>query len=399
MYNDSTIMPGEAIGETYPQATGETEPNANAEQWAEAMGDVDEFQGEWSYGEPQTFSFTEVADLSAPETLEQDTSPDQALSGAGRLTSYGFDTVCRVYDLNTVLNAIDQTDVTSGEAVFNPVGKIYETIEPRPESRAYLFREIQKDLVANSENNNDPHLNTAHSPLGMTPYGEMYDKRLLQDNNSEQTSLDAILALKHLLNALKTDPRFKTLQQRAAAEGKEPADLLVSNTINPTITTFLNGINGEMSGGSVEEILDEIAEDETNQPESDSADSGNSPDGSANGANDQELVTVLDNVANETAEPDAADFVLGKFNQSVTPAANPSEKLVTETDDALFSDDDFQNILADEDGHLRHTSELDPSEVAAHLENSPSSAPLVAGPAHPANVPPPPPTSDPIRFF
>lgn len=372
MYNNDTIMPGEDAGESFPNASAEISPSANAEQWQEAMNDT-EFQGEWGYGEPQAFNLTEVTDTSVPESFEQDLSPNQEVSGASRLTSYGFDTVCRVYNLETVLTKIYNTDVTSGDAVFNPLGKIYEEIEPRPEARAYLFQEIQKDIVANDANNDDPNLNTARSPLGMTPYGEMYDKRLLQDNNQEQTSLDAIYALKHLLDALATEPRFEPLRQRAAAENKSIISLLVGDTINPTITTFLNGVNGELSVDSAEEVLDEIAAEEVNNPDS---------------AED-----AADDTAEDVAEDmtdDATDLVLEQFNRDNaglnTPDAteqNLADRFATPSGNDMFSDADFQNIRADEDRYARLADDFN-SDLAARLQSDHS--PDFANPAQPTTA-------------
>lgn len=298
MYNPTT-MPGETIGETTPNAAGETDPFNRAAEWENAMEDADAFQGEWGYGAPPEFvassssetskatieasgmseatpSFTTPETPEAPEAapttenFNQDFNPNQELTDASRLTSYGFDTVCRVYDLNTVLTKIRDTDITSGEAVFNPLGKIYEAIEPRPEARAHLFREIQKDFVVDNQQNDDPNLNTAQSPLGITSFGEMYDKRLLQ-KTPEQTSFDAIKAFKDLLNALDTEPRFEPLRQRAVKDGKTVIEILVGDTVNPTMTTFLNGVGSELAAGSVEEVLDKIESTELTEADDDLA--------------------------------------------------------------------------------------------------------------------------------
>lgn len=363
MYNDNTVMPGENIGETFPNNSPETEQSYRAAEWESAMGDADEFQGEWGYGERQSFDSLAEPASEAPlfsEKFNQDLTPEQQVSAAGGLAAYGFNEACRNgSDLNTVLNKIYNTDITSGDAVFNPIGKIYEAIEPRPEARAYLFREIQKDIAFDREHDNDPDSDAADSPLGMTPYGDFYDKRLAEGQQN-QTSIDAILAMKKLLDALATDARFEPLRERARREGKSVIDVLVGDTVNPTITTFLNGVNGELSGSSVEEVLDQIEEEsaklETNE----------------NGEEaipEEQTEEILEEIIKESPDSAVADAILAKFNQGIDDSNKPITAPKSEIDSSFLSDDDFQSILNDESNHLPNSSEFDSEEIIEHLKN------------------------------
>jgi len=409
MYNDNTVMPGEDLGETYPRSTGEISPNASSEygqtarasEWEEVMqdGDVIPFQGEWGYGqsynsrENPTFldtqsndSPTESPSLVNSEGFHQNLAPDQQMAGASRITSYGFDTASRVYGLDTVLSAIYNTDITPDMTSDDPLHKIYEVIEPRPEGRAYLYREIQKDLVTDNEQNNDPSLNTMHEPLGMTPYGEFYDKNLASDNH-EQNSIDAIKALKKLLDTLATSPRFQKLRDRAARENKSVIDALVGDTMNPTITTFLNGVGGELSESSVEEVLDEIAEEEIAKGDSDGILSDRPEDELEEMFDGEpkpeklvqdELDAILDGAqpdgepasddSNELLSDDElTDEIINRFNRAATeqgPAVPRPQDNISE----FLTDDEFEAILHDEESHLTPASEFDSAEIIERLK-------------------------------
>lgn len=369
-------MPGESAGESYPNPTGEVEPNSSADfesssasEWETEMEDMEEFSMERVFESSPT----------TPEHIEQERTPDQQVATAGLLAAYGLNTACRQYDLKTILTKVYNTDVTSGDAVFNPLGKIYEEIEPRPEARAYLFREIQKDSALDRQHDNDPDSDALNNPLGMTPYGEMYDKRLNQ-NTQEQTSLDAILALKKLLDSLAVEPRFENLRQRANKEGKSIIDLLVGNTINPTLTTFLTGVNGELSASSVEEILDEIEVESSADPEPTNADN-ELIDSFADSTNTQDDTGELDNSSEITEDTAAAtnpdtfgdplddevtNAILAKFNQpDNAETAQPRRK----SSQDFLSDAEFKDILNDESIRRPAMSEFDSEEIIMRLKN------------------------------
>ncbi len=380
MYNDDTIMPGENIGETYPNTSGETDPASRAAAWENEMEGVEEFSMDRVF---EDYSAPTPEDSLPPEQFNQESTPDQQVADASLLAGYGFNAACRQYDLKTVLTKIYNTDLTSGDAAFNPLGKIYEEIEPRPEARAYLFREIQKDAALDRDQDNDPSTDTSHSPLGMTPYGDFYDKRRPHDGY-EQTSLDAILAMRKLLDALAIEPRFKPLRQRAEQEGKSIIDLLVGDTVDPTITTFLSGVNGELSSGSVEEILDEIATDESinadNLEDEETAPAGDAKGMlgfAANDAEDAELAPDSDalifdtdvdlppefSAGSESSGDDITDTILAKFNQ-----ANDISGRSASSNSEFLTDSEFNDILRDESRINVPTSEFDSEEIVNRLK-------------------------------
>lgn len=101
---------------------------AKAAEWGTAMEDAPAFAGEWGYG----------------ETYENPDAPESSPSSdAASLTDYGLDTASRIYGLNTVLDAILETNETASDAE-NPIGSIYDRLAPSPEDRKFLFREIKK---------------------------------------------------------------------------------------------------------------------------------------------------------------------------------------------------------------------------------------------------------------
>ena len=67
--------------------------------------------------------------------------------------------------------------------------------------------------------------------------------------------------MKTLLDALSNDPRFADLRQRAAAEGRDIVSYITSGNVNPTVTSFFDGLDAA-NGGSVEEILNDIEKSE-----------------------------------------------------------------------------------------------------------------------------------------
>ncbi len=60
---------------------------------------------------------------------------------------------------------------------------------------------------------------------------------------------------------LGNDPRFEDVRNRAAEEGKDVVSYLTSDEVNPTLSNFFEGLDAA-SGGSAEEVLDEIFEEE-----------------------------------------------------------------------------------------------------------------------------------------
>lgn len=200
-----------------------------ADVWEEANMEEDapEFQGEDPYN-PKN-----------PDELEEEEAPekeavDRGYGGAEKLTSYGLDTAARIYGLDTVLKAVEETDETDRDAL-NPMGSIYERLAPSPEEREFLFDEMDKD--------------------------DDEEQKAERKTDEPEDVNNAIRQMKKILDALENDPRFEDVRQRAADEGKDVISYLVSGEVNPTITTFFDGLDAA-SGGSVEEILDEIEQEE-----------------------------------------------------------------------------------------------------------------------------------------
>lgn len=368
---DNSTMPGEDAGEQAHENSGELDPAqaARASEWEAAMQDgVSEFSGEWAYGEPQDFA-PEASTASASETFDQNLAPNSELSGAGRITSYGFDTASRIYGLNNVLTKIYETDITANGVVQNPLGAIYQNLEPSVEGRAHLFREIQKDIVVNNEHNDDVDLNTAHLPVGLTPYGDFYDKEMLQDNH-EQTSIDAIVALKKLLDSLATAPRFEQLRERAQAERKSVIDLLVGDTTNPTITTFLNGIGGELSESNVEEIIEQIEDRAEELAEADDAlELGIIED--VEHSEDSENPAKTDENSNPESALNEEELLeqrlVDRFNQSLSN--QPGSHLRSKEAADNLSDAEFAAILAEESTKIAPSNDFDSDDIIARLKS------------------------------
>lgn len=368
---DNSTMPGEDAGEQAHENSGELDPAqaARASEWEAAMQDgVSEFSGEWAYGEPQDFA-PEASTTSTSEIFEQNFAPNPELSGAGRITSYGFDTASRIYGLNNVLTKIYETDITANGVVQNPLGAIYQNLEPSAEGRAHLFREIQKDIVVDNEHNDDTDLNTVHLPVGLTPYGDFYDKEMLQDNH-EQTSIDAIVALKKLLDSLATAPRFEQLRERAQAEHKSVIDLLVGDTTNPTITTFLNGVGGELSESNVEKIIEQIEDRAEELAEADDASElGIIED--VERPEDSENLTETDENNNpksvSTEEELLEQRLVERFNQSLSNQSEPHSRAKADPDN--LSDAEFAAILEEESAKFAPGNDFDSDDIIARLKS------------------------------
>lgn len=196
-----------------------------ADVWEEAnmMEDAPAFAGEDPYNPTVE---TEGAGV--------EKKPEKKYGGAEDLTAYGLDTAARIYGLETVIKTVAETDETGRDA-YNPMGSIYQRLAPDPNERAHLFEEIGKedDEAAKNERKED-------EP---------------EDVNN------AIHQMKVLLGALETNPKFADVRERAASEGKDIVAYIVSGNANPTLTNFFDGLDAA-SGGSVEQILDEIEKEE-----------------------------------------------------------------------------------------------------------------------------------------
>ena len=86
-------------------------------------------------------------------------------------------------------------------------------------------------------------------------------------NDEPEDVNNAIHQMKLLLDALENNPRFKDLRERATNEGMDVISYVTSGEVNPTLSSLFNGLDSA-SGGSIEEILDEIeAEEKEKQAE------------------------------------------------------------------------------------------------------------------------------------
>lgn len=239
------------------------ERKAEAERWEAAMGaeDTPEFAGEWGYGEQDESSEGEETEA-AQETDEEETVEDE-LADVRKITSYGFDTASRRYGLETVINTIMETDEIVGNAE-NPLGVIYRALIPSAEERAELYREIRKDNDRVAKYNNEE-AGREGEVLGFNPTGDFYDKSMKQPGG-EQKSVEAIRAVRKLMNTLENDERFDALREKAYEQDQSIIECLMEGTDRPTISQFLDNIGAlggdgaEVSEGMVDEVLEEIEE-------------------------------------------------------------------------------------------------------------------------------------------
>lgn len=239
------------------------ERRTEAERWETAMGaeDTPEFAGEWGYGE-QEESGDEVGMEVAQEASEEETLEDE-LADVRKITSYGFDTASRMYGLETVIDTIMKTDEIVGNAE-NPLGVIYRALIPSVEERAELYREIRKDSDRAAKYNNEE-AGREEEVLGFSRSGDFYDKSVRQPGG-EQKSVEAIRAVRKLMNTLENDERFDALREKAYEQDQSIIECLMEETDRPTISQFLDniGVLGgdgmEVSEGMVDEVLEEIEE-------------------------------------------------------------------------------------------------------------------------------------------
>lgn len=255
-----------------PETSGEDEPNAEAERWAAAMEDAPDYIGPFgtveAEDEQKDVEESEAEDgetgsENRPEYPEMEPDAEGAkagdLAGANQLTSFGLDTASHIYGLGAVIQAVVSVD-ESGVNAENPLGAIYERLAPNPESRVQLYREIRKERVQGNQHNADAALDDADDPkIGLTADGEFYDKTQC-DENGHQESVDAIRALRRLIDLLETSERFADIRERAAEQGKTVVEYLVCDESNPTLTDFFNRAGEEMSEEEVEGIVEELEE-------------------------------------------------------------------------------------------------------------------------------------------
>ena len=262
-----------------------------ADVWDDAnmMEDAPEFQGEDPYNpkpvEEQNHFNSGYDEYGRPvdteghviEKDEKKVAPDadryetkrpveRGYGGAEKLTSYGLDTAARIYGLNTVLKAVNETDETDRDA-FNPMGSIYSRLAPNPDERRHLYNQIQKDSVIEDSDDDEN-----HNKLGFDEdTGDFYAvdeysagdafKVTARDELAKRETNTAVREMKKLLNALQHDSRFENLRERAANEGKDVISYITSGNVNPTVTAFFDGLDAN-GGGSAEEILNQIEQSE-----------------------------------------------------------------------------------------------------------------------------------------
>lgn len=218
--------------EKLPGETFEEEKRGEyADVWEDANMDetAPEFQGD----DPYNPKIVETEEETGETEGVAKTEKAEKYGGAGRLADYGLDTAARIYGIDSVLKQINETDETDRDAI-NPIGSIYERLVPNPEERSNLYREIGKD--------------------------EDEEQRMAMKDTPEQVN-NAIHQMKVILNALENDSRFASVRERAAENGKDVISYLTSDEVNPTLSNFFEGLDAA-SGGSVEEILDEIEKEE-----------------------------------------------------------------------------------------------------------------------------------------
>lgn len=290
------------IMKSRPETSGEDELNAEAERWAAAMEDAPDYIGpfgvEENDGTEEEQDDTkerkgedeqedgEMASENRPEYSEIEPDAEGAktgdLAGANQLTSFGLDTASHIYGLGAVIQAVVSVD-ESGVNAENPLGAIYERLAPNPESRVQLYREIRKERVQGNQHNADAALDDADDPkIGLTADGEFYDKTQ-RDENGHQESVDAIRALRRLIDLLETSERLADVRERAAEQGKTIVEYLVCDESNPTLTDFFNRVGEEMSEEEVEEIVEElegqvnpdVAEEREAEADTEASDFGN----------------------------------------------------------------------------------------------------------------------------
>ena len=248
VFDNDEVKSWERMGEKgKPKEVGEY-----YERWNNGvMDDVPEFAGD---GQPDSeVESGAVGEVNPGESPEAD--GDGELGGASKLTSYGFDTACRIYGLGTVLKAVEDTDET-GRDVENPLGAVYQRIAPTADERAYLYQEIKKETARDNRHNTDTEL-YENSRMGLDSRGDFYDRA---EANGMAESTQALSAMKRLLEILATDERFAEVRETAKMEGKTTVEYLVGDSDNPTLTDLFNRIGVEMGDIDVEEVAEEIAD-------------------------------------------------------------------------------------------------------------------------------------------
>lgn len=284
--------------ERFPTSQPENLEKSNefAERWMQAFqeDDVPEFDDSslWLAGDPQDNEDNEeINDASSETNLEitdDIVSPDivkistverhieqaqphdlsydysdfsNSMGQANAMVGFGFDTTSRLYGIDAVLKAVMTVDETDRDAE-NPLGAVYEQIATTPEARLNLYREINKDNARTEDENSD--LTNQTLNVGITPEGEFYDRNPVERRPDEtsQASVDAIRAMKRMLELLETSEIFAPLRKRAAEKGMTAIEYLIDGYENPTISDLFARTNEELTASDVDAILTELTEQE-----------------------------------------------------------------------------------------------------------------------------------------
>jgi hypothetical protein len=286
----------ERMGEKFPGYNPEKEKRGEyADVWegANMMEDAPEFQGDDPYNpsivEEQDQFNAGYDEYGRPvdaegHVIEQDEKKqavdadryetrrpvDRGYGGAEKLSSYGLDTAARMYGLNAVLKAVNETDESDRDA-YNPMGSIYSRLVPNPDERRNLYNQIQKDSVVEDADDDVPD-GENRQKLGFDEdTGDFfavdeYDasdafRVTAADELAKRETNTAVREMKKLLDALQHDARFEKVRERAAAEGKDVISYITTGDVNPTITSFFDGLDSA-NGASAEDILDTIEQNE-----------------------------------------------------------------------------------------------------------------------------------------
>jgi len=246
-------------------------PSDNTEQEKSSQEDVEQTQFSDKKPEAQdntaeilteNISFTEIA-----EKGRGIISQDEYIFMASRIAFYGLDNASKIYGLGPVLKAVASIGREAYD-IKNPVGKIYDQLEPDPEKRSKLFQ----DMIQEGLNGDIYDYGSSNNIIGATlafdnKIGSFFERPCtgggsgLFAKKMQKQAPRAIYAVTELIDSLKTEPEYDDLCTKASEQNIDIVSYIVADAEKPDLSILFRKIQAAL-GDKTANLLNEISKSE-----------------------------------------------------------------------------------------------------------------------------------------
>lgn len=172
----------------------------------------------------------------------------EELFDASRIALFGFDTASRRYGLVETVEAICSID---SEVSENPIGEIYEKLEPDATKRRELVEEMRKISLDSCEYPYDVKVGTVPK-LDVDSSGEVKEKGVSSLSSrsrwrSRGEAPEIIAAFKYFISELEKDPRYEELAQEAKRKDLSVVAYLATGTRTPSLSRLFLKVESELA--------------------------------------------------------------------------------------------------------------------------------------------------------